>query len=109
MVLGTMWLSACSSSDGGGSCSPPGFVTCRGNDIVTCEGAKGAAEGTTKSVDCTATGQFCLGVGFDSARLEAMGYRIAAYPALREILGFDAYYNEEERYRGLDQAVSQQR
>jgi len=65
------------------------------------------------------------------AQLEAMGYRIAAYPmtlqnaaigamnqalsalragttppglmdfpALREILGFDAYYAEEERYRG---------
>lgn len=56
--------SGCESSSTPGFCSPVGFVTCSGNDLVTCT-ADPDADGGGRSIrrDCTADGLVCVGGG----------------------------------------------
>lgn len=50
-------LLGCESTSNGGTCSPVGFTTCSGNDMVTCVAA--GDSGMTMRRDCTAEGLVC--------------------------------------------------
>jgi len=65
LVAAVLLLSACDDgSDVPGFCSPVGFVTCSGNDLVTCT-ADPDSDGGGLSIrrDCTAEGLVCVGGG----------------------------------------------
>lgn len=64
LALGSLFV-GCESTSTPSFCSPPGFMTCSGNELVTCVGMPGQDGGTSTRVDCTAMGQFCRGSGFD--------------------------------------------
>lgn len=65
-------VAACAGEDTPPTCSPVGFVSCSGNDVVTCAGDPAAASGTPEFVDCTATaGLFCLEPTFGDASCSA--------------------------------------
>lgn len=64
MLTLVLLVSGCESASTPGFCSPVGFVTCSGNDLVTCT-ADPDVDGGGRSIrrDCTAEGLVCVGGG----------------------------------------------